>query len=220
MIRVDFHCHTYHSEDSLAKIEDLLKACRRKGVDRLVITDHNSIAGALEAKHMDPERIIVGEEIWTTGGELLACFVREEVPYGLAPLEAIQCLREQGAFISVSHPLDALRGWDLKSLMEILPHVDALETFNARCMLPRYNRQAQNLARQHNLPGTSGSDAHTPSEIGAATLILEEFTNAEELRQVIRRAIPKNRLSGPWVHFASRRAVKLKKQLAALESSG
>ena len=59
----------------------------------------------------------------TTRGELLAAFVTEEVPSGLSPQEAIQRLRSQGAFISVSHPFDVMRHghWDLPDLLEISP---------------------------------------------------------------------------------------------------
>ncbi|HLE16473.1 MAG TPA: PHP domain-containing protein, partial [Anaerolineales bacterium] len=136
MLRVEFHCHTYRSKDSLASIEKLLQTCRRKGIDRLVITDHNTTAGAQEAQALDPERVIAGEEIMTQSGELLCAFVTEEIPKGLPPLEAIHRLRQQEAFISVSHPFDVMRNghWQLPDLLAILPYVDAIETFNARCM--------------------------------------------------------------------------------------
>ncbi|MBM3126297.1 MAG: PHP domain-containing protein, partial [Chloroflexi bacterium] len=45
---LEFHCHTHVSKDSLVRPADLVKACRSKGIDRVVITDHNSIRGALE----------------------------------------------------------------------------------------------------------------------------------------------------------------------------
>ena len=89
MGRVEFHCHTIYSKDSLTTPDKLVDACRRKGIDRVVVTDHNAIDGALAARELDPERVIVGEEILTQGGELLAAFVREWVPPGLTPLETI-----------------------------------------------------------------------------------------------------------------------------------
>jgi len=211
MLRVEFHCHTYYSDDSLTSPQALLEECQRKQIDRLVVTDHNSTGGALEAQQLDPQRFIVGEEVRTTAGELLAFFVQEAVPRGLAPLEAIERLKTQGAFISVSHPMDRMRGWQLPALLEILPYIDALETFNSRCMWPNWNKEALRFARQHDIPGTSGSDAHTPEEVGRATMLVEDFEEAEGLRQVIRRAVPHNRLSGWGVHFASSKAKELKR---------
>src|SRR3990172_2332439 len=114
MLRVELHCHTVYSKDSLLRPERLLDTCRRKGIDRVAITDHNTTLGGLDAQHLDPGRAIVGEEIMTQGGELLAYFVSQEVPPGLPPLEAIHRLREQGAFISVSHPCDQLRNGHLE----------------------------------------------------------------------------------------------------------
>jgi predicted metal-dependent phosphoesterase TrpH len=204
-LRVEFHCHTYYSKDSLARPEDLLAACRRKGIDRLVITDHNAIAGALYARQMDPERIIIGEEVMTQKGELLAAFVTERIPPHLPPQEAIQRLREQGAFISVSHPFDAQRhgAWNQADLEEITPLVDAIETFNSRCNLSEYNRLAAEYARQRGLQGTCGSDAHAVFELGRAVMILPDFESAESLRAAMPAVRFESRLSSPWVHFFS-----------------
>ncbi len=207
-ICLEFHCHTCASADSLTSPSALLEAARRQGIDRLVITDHNTIAGALEAYRLDPQRVIIGEEILTTAGELLAAFVQEEIPPGLTPQEAIRRLRAQNAFISVSHPFDTLRrgGWALPDLLEIAPLVDAIEIFNSRCLLPQFNRQAQAFARQHHLPGTAGSDAHTLSELGLSRMHIPPFENADELRRVIRQARFQMKYASPLVHFASRYA--------------
>jgi predicted metal-dependent phosphoesterase TrpH len=218
---VEFHCHSIYSKDSLLRPSVMVKAARRKSLDRLIITDHNSIAGALAAQKLDPELVIVGEEIMTTRGELLAAFVSEELPSGLEPLEAIRRLRSQGAFISVSHPFDIYRRghWELPALLEIASLVDAIETFNARCMDMRPNLQAREFARQYHLAGTVGSDAHTGFELGRATLTLDEFSGADGLRQVIRSGREKVRLSSPFVHLTSRYASTLK-GLGLAESPG
>src|SRR5512147_408958 len=152
-LRVEFHCHTHVSKDSLMQPRVLVETCRRKGIDRVVVTDHNTITGARAAQVLDPERVIVGEEIMTTRGEILAAFVSEEIPRGLTPQETIQRLRDQGAFISVSHPFDSLRsgGWHEPHLLEILPYVDAIEVYNSRCMLPRFNRAARRFAETHHV---------------------------------------------------------------------
>jgi hypothetical protein len=213
MIRVEFHCHTHYSKDSLLHPQRLLEACRRKGIQRVVVTDHNNNLGGLHAQRLDAQLAIPGEEVQTTAGELLAFFVTEEVPRGLSPKESIARLRDQGAFISVSHPYDVLRSghWEESDLLEILPLVDAIETFNARCMKASYNQQAQKFATQHGILGTAGSDAHAAFELGSATLLLPEFYDAESLRQALKQAQPQGRLSSPFVHFTSRYAVWRKK---------
>lgn len=213
MLNVDFHAHTHFSKDCLICIEDLPRVCQLRGIDRLVITDHNTIAGALQAHAMDPQRFIIGEEIKTQKGELLAAFVQEEIPRGLPPLEVLRRLRQQGAFISVSHPFDAARSgaWALVDLLEIAPLVDAIEVFNSRCNGSLPNRKAQDFAADHHLPGTAGSDAHTLAEIGHASLVLPDFHDADSLRKSVSRARVQGSLSGFWVHFASTYARLAKK---------
>ena len=214
LLTADLHCHTCRSKDSLMLPGRLLAICRRKGIDRLAITDHNTTAGAREAAELDPERVIVGEEIMTTRGELLAYFVQEEVPPGLTPEETIIRLRGQGAFISVSHPFDRLRagGWVEADLRAILPLVDALEVFNARTWGPRANRRAANLASEARLLQTAGSDAHAYSEVGRTLLHLPPFGDAPGLRQALMRSRITARGSSPLVHLLSRYAA-LRKRL-------
>jgi hypothetical protein len=210
---IDFHTHTSASKDSLTFPEHLIRAARRRGLDRVVVTDHNTIAGALTAHTLDPELVIIGEEIMTTRGEILAAYVTGEIPSGLSPRETIKRLRHQGAFISVAHPFDSWRSgtWELEDLLEIAPLVDAVEIFNARCMAPGGNQRASEFAQQHNLPGTAGSDAHAAFELGAATLLLPQFAGPDALRMVIREGKVHGRLSPFWVHFFSRYAHLRKK---------
>ncbi len=213
MYRTEFHCHTIYSKDSLVRPADLIKTCHRKGIDRVIVTDHNAIAGAVEAQKIAPDLVIVGEEIMTTKGEILAAFVEEEIPAGLSPQETIRRLKAQGAFISVSHPFDFTRSghWQEADLLEILPEIDAIETFNARCLSLKMNRLAQEFAHRHGIASTVGSDAHTLFELGRATLTLPTFKSGSELRAVIRQGIPQMRSTGIHVRVASRYAVLHKK---------
>lgn len=213
MLKLEFHCHTNASKDSLSKPKDLIKTARRKGFDRLVITDHNTIQGALAAQKLDPELVIVGEEIMTTCGEILAAFVTEEIPAGLTPQETIKRLKEQNAFISVSHPFDTLRkgAWLESDLLQIIHQVDAIEIFNSRCLNPIFNTQAKAFAEKYNLAGTVGSDAHANFEVGTSAMELNLFQGADGLRKVIRQAKYQTRLSSWFVHFVSRYAFIKKK---------
>ncbi len=212
MHRLEFHCHTIYSRDCLVRVEKLLETCQRKGIDRIVITDHNNARGAFLAQQLDPERVIVGEEILTQRGELLAAFLQEEVPKGLTPEETINILRDQGAFISVAHPFDRLRSghWQLDDLRKIAPLVDAIEIFNARSMSPDFNRQAEEFANKHNMLGTVGSDAHAAFELGRAAMLLPDFNDAQSLKSALSEARYETRLSSPFVRFTSRYAVLYK----------
>jgi predicted metal-dependent phosphoesterase TrpH len=212
-MNIEFHCHTIYSKDSLTRPRDLVKTCQRRGIDRVVVTDHNTIGGARAAHTLDPVRVIVGEEIMTTRGEILAAFVTEEIPSGLTPKETIRRLQDQGAFISVSHPFDQWRSgaWQEEDLLEILPDVDAIEVYNSRCMLPRFNWEARQFADKHHLAGTVGSDAHTSFELGQSLMELEPFEGPDGLRSVIRAGIPRVKPSPAWVRLTSRYAVLYKK---------
>ena len=210
MITADFHVHGIASKDSLSKGEELLTRAKQLGLGKLILTDHNTISGAVELQQSYPEFVIVGEEILTTKGEILAIFVEKEIPKGLEPLEAFKRLKDQNAFISLSHPYAPMRhGWTEAEMEEYLPYLDAIEIANAR-NLPDMNYSAAKFAKNHGLCGTAGSDAHGVSELGAMCLRLPDFLNSDELRVSIHSAEVVGKESSPWVRYYSRRAVLLK----------
>jgi len=197
---------------------DIIRICQRKGIDRLAVTDHNTLRGALEMRALAPELVIVGEEIMTTQGELLAYFVKEEIPRGLSPVETINRLRAQGAAISVSHPFDRLRqgAWREADLAAILPLVDAIEVFNSRCIYPEDNDRALAFARKNAKLGTVGSDAHWHSEFGCAVLrVPQPPTSGAEFVAALAVAESVTRRSSPLIHLTSTFA-KICKRLGRL----
>jgi predicted metal-dependent phosphoesterase TrpH len=203
---VDLHSHTFWSKDSLTRFETILRLCDQRGIDRIAITDHNSTGGARALKALAPERVIIGEEIMTTQGEILAYYVQETIPAGLTPDETIRRLREQGAVISVSHPFDRLRkgAWREEDLLRIVEQVDAIEVFNARCLFPQDNARAAAFAAQHGLRGTAGSDGHTAPEYGRARTRLRPFADTpQDFLDALTSATYTQRLSDFYVHLGS-----------------
>jgi predicted metal-dependent phosphoesterase TrpH len=205
MMTVELHSHTHFSKDCLTRPGHFILECRRKDIDRVAVTDHNTIAGALRLKAMAPDLIIVGEEIKTDNGEIIAYFLTEEVPPNLPVREAIQRVRDQGGIVGVSHPADRLRkeAMGLDRLLPIIDRVDALEVFNARCLIKEDNTIARAIAAEYGKAGFAGSDAHTLTEIGAATVSLEPFDTPQQFLENLRSAYLNTRLSSPLVHVAS-----------------
>jgi len=222
MLKVDLHAHTLYSRDCLTRPEDLIRRARAVGLDRIAVTEHNNVAGARRAKELAPDLVILGEEIKTTHGEIIAYFVTEEVPRGLSPQETIRRLRDQGAVISVPHPVDSLRrsAMGLENLLQIIDLVDALEIRNARCVRPQDNAHAERLAAEHAKLTTAGSDAHTLFEIGRCHLEMPDFEdNPESFRAALALARPVGTESPFWPHFASTYA-KLRKRIRPVRYNG
>ena len=203
--KADLHVHTRFSRDCLTDLPALIAASRRRGLDKIAITDHNTIAGALAAHELAPDLIIVGEEIRTRRGELIAYFVQEEVPKGLTPQETIARLREQGAVIGVPHPFERWRPSTLayEALLEIIDQVDALEAFNARCLMARDNHKALEWAVRYGKLITAGSDAHTLWELGRGYVELPPFDGPEEFSKSLTQSKVGGAVSGPWVRLVT-----------------
>jgi hypothetical protein len=176
---VDLHCHTSASFDSLASPEAMVRAAAARGVTHLAITDHDRIDGALRARdagaRIAPDlTVLVGEEIRTRGGDLIAVFLERAVPPGLSAAETIAAVREGGGLVGLPHPYDRLRGSlarseDPPGLEALAGSVDWIEAWNARLIVGRGNERAAALAKAVGVPGVAVSDAHTAMEVGLAT---------------------------------------------------
>src|SRR5664280_255190 len=170
---IDLHCHTSASFDSLATLGAVVRAAASRGLTHLAVTDHNRIDAALRAQGVAPPglTIIVGEEVNTADGDLIAVFLRELVPPGRSAAETIAAVREQGGLVGIPHPFDRLRGFGRKSgaqVESIAGLVDWIETYNARVIGGSANERAARFALEHGLPGLAASDSHTVVEVGVS----------------------------------------------------
>jgi hypothetical protein len=170
---IDLHCHTSASFDSTATLGAVLRAARTRGLTHLAVTDHDRIDAALRARDVAPDglTVIVGEEVKTSDGDLIAVFLDRVVPPGLSAVETIAAIREQGGLIGVPHPFDRLRGYGHKSgadLADIADKVDWIEAYNARVIGSTANERAATFAHERGLPGICASDSHTVMEVGVS----------------------------------------------------
>jgi predicted metal-dependent phosphoesterase TrpH len=174
---VELHCHTNASFDSLANPGAVARAAASRGLTHLAITDHDRIDAALRLRDSAPAdlTIIVGEEIKSADGDLIALFLQEVVPPGLSAVDTIAAVRGQGGLVGVPHPFDGLRGFGRKSgtSLESIAHlVDWVEVHNARVIGGNANEKAAAFAREHDLPGVAASDSHSVIEVGVTYNIL------------------------------------------------
>jgi hypothetical protein len=173
---VDLHSHTSASFDSLSSPADVVRAAATRGLTHLAITDHDRIDGALAARDAAPSglTVIVGEEIRTADGDLIAVFLERPIPPGLPAADTIAAVREQGGLVGIPHPFDRFRGSlgrdgeRAAALDALAPLVDWVEAYNARVVGGSGNERAAEFAARHGLPGVAVSDAHSLVEVGVS----------------------------------------------------
>jgi predicted metal-dependent phosphoesterase TrpH len=142
------------------------------------LTDHDTIAGALRLSAT--ERVVVGEEVTTTAGELIGLFLKEEVPTGLTPKEAAIRIKSQGGLIYLEHPYDPFRRHLSEDAIEALSDlIDIVEVFNGRSD-DKANRLAEDLCGALGVAPGAGSDSHSTKELGTVYVEMEDFEGAED----------------------------------------
>ena len=85
-------------------------------------------------------------------------------------------------------------------------------------MLFRSNRSAAAYAKEHDIVGTAGSDAHRASEIGRAWVEMPDFAGRADFLAALREGVAHGRLSGTAVHVFTRYD-RLRKWLGRKSSS-
>src|SRR4051812_4619386 len=109
MFKIDLHTHSVESKDGGISFEQYAHALSTNRLDVIAITDHDTIDFATHAQTELGDRIIVGEEIMSTGGEIVGLYLKEAVKAGLSPLETVKQIREQGGLVYVPHPFETVR---------------------------------------------------------------------------------------------------------------
>ncbi|MCZ6535476.1 MAG: PHP domain-containing protein [Chloroflexi bacterium] len=182
MLRADLHIHTNYSPDSGATPKSIVDQCLRTGLNCIAITDHNTIDGALEVQRIAPFKVIVGEEVKSSAGDIIGLFLKEAIPRNLTPLETVQAIKAQGALVMMPHPFDRVRpsavGWD--AFETVAPHVDIIETFNARNLFNRDDAKAIEVAEKYGLVYAVVSDAHTAKELGRTYNEMPDFDDTPQ----------------------------------------
>jgi hypothetical protein len=201
------HTHCEASRDSRTPVAVQARRIRETGLDVVCATDHDTIDGALRLRELaDGYRIVVGEEISSSDGDLIGLFLEQAVPAGLTGEETIARIRAQGGLAGVPHPFSHNRRHRIRraALERLWRQVDFIETFNAREAFASDNRRAQAFAAEHGIPATVGSDAHTPWELGRVHLEMDDFADPAGFLAALRGGTASGSLAGLAVHVRTR----------------
>ena len=167
MLKIDLHIHSKYSEDASGSPKEIMKLLKKKGLNGMAITDHNNIKGSLEALKLKPKdfAIIPGLEISTNDGHILALGIEENVDRNLSVEETVEQILDKGGIPVVPHLFRKMSGIKRENLELIYHKTPAMEVFNG-CSLPKTNIKTAEVAKEFNLGGVGGSDAHDPLYAG------------------------------------------------------
>jgi predicted metal-dependent phosphoesterase TrpH len=175
--RADLHIHTVAS-DGTARVEEILDHVERNTeLDVIAITDHERIDAAVVARAIARDRalrfeVVVGEEVTTLGGHLLALWIEAPIKPFRSMRATIAEIHEQGGLAIPAHPLVpyplCAQGFVLRRLLADEPRYrpDALEAFNPTTLGRPWHTRVVRFAEQHGLARVGNSDAHDLPSIG------------------------------------------------------
>lgn len=159
--KVDLHTHSSASPDGGITKVQYERALQQNLLDYIAVTDHNRIDYALMLQQELGPRIIVGEEIMTTVGELVGLYLTAVIPAGLTPLETVKQIKDQGGIVYVPHPFESVRkGLHPGVMEELIDYLDLIEVCNGRAFLQNRSAQAVVWAKLNYKTGVASSDAH------------------------------------------------------------
>ena len=175
--RADLHIHTLAS-DGTAGVDDILEHVQRNTeLDVIAITDHERIDAALAGRAIARDRglpveVVVGEEVTTLGGHLLALWIETPIKPFRSMRSTIAAIHDQGGLAIPAHPLVpyplCAQGFTLRRLLADEPRFrpDAIEAFNPTTLGRPWHRRVVRFADEHGLARVGNSDAHSLEAIG------------------------------------------------------
>lgn len=214
-----FHVHTKYSPDSDLSIDKLYRELKKRKVTGIAITDHNTIGGAVEfqKKYGDKIYTVIGEEIMTSGGEIIGLFLKKEIPMSLTPCETIIEIKKQNGLVYIPHPFDQKRYKTCLKYQHIIRNakdIDMIEVFNGRTVNDADNRKALELSEKLNKMVIYGSDAHSSYELkfnnSTFNGVITRDNMMEELKSIKILNKRTNRLIHKYTIY-----IKIKKMLKA-----
>lgn len=194
--RADLHIHTLASDGVSSVVQILDAAESRPQLDVIAITDHERLDAAVAAREMAVAKglrvaVIVGEEISTRAGHLLALFVEQRIPPWRSLRWSVAKVHEQGGLAIIAHPLVpyplCASGRSIRRLLDDpdpIVHPDAIEVFNPTTAGSRWGRRVPAFVQELGLPAVAGSDAHRADDVGHALTTFPGHTPSD-LRQAI-----------------------------------
>jgi predicted metal-dependent phosphoesterase TrpH len=199
--KADLHIHS-GAGDGIASVKDILEYVQYEtDLDLIAITDHDLIAGAREARDIVAKgeyrfEFIVGMEITTLEGHLLAYDLENPIRMLLPLTRTIQMIQEQGGFCVVPHPTSWLtRSIGYRGLRRVLddgsPDVslEGLEIFNPTLAGRVIYEKVQSMNReQWHLAELGGSDAHSLEFIGSGHTLFPGRSGADFRRALKERS--------------------------------
>ncbi len=177
--RADMHIHTVASDGTASVGEILDHVVARGTLDVIAIADHERIDAALAARTIAADRglsieVVVGEEVTTLGGHLLALYVETRIRPYRSLRDTVAAIHDAGGLAIPAHPLVPVplcaQGWVLRRLIDDADerfHPDAIETFNPTALGRPWHARVVRFADRHGLAHVGNSDAHALEAIGS-----------------------------------------------------
>jgi len=179
--------HTHYSKDATTTLKEVIHYAKKRGLDGVAVTDHDTTLGALRLAKRKSLIVIPGVEVGTLNGHVLALNVTGSIKPKLSLLETVEKIRQLGGIAVIAHPAVVLKS-GLGHKISAISDLDAVEVINAAAFpffLSTY--LSRRLAWRLGLPQTAGSDAHHPKEIGMAYTIVNADSNRDDIIEAIRK---------------------------------
>lgn len=185
----DLHIHSYYSKDSILSPKLITKIAKRRGLNAIAVTDHDTIKGGMLAKAVGEKELmaIIGSEIKTEYGDLIGLFLNENIESRIFG-EAIDEIKEQGGIVILPHPYRRKKF----PPVNLLNDVDIIEGINGRNRRET-DLRGQMLAKSLKKPVIAGSDSHFPYEIGCVRNIAKGAQECDE--ETFKRCILKEHIN-------------------------
>lgn len=173
---LDLHTHSSHSFDGFTTQEELILACKSRGINAIAITEHDEVC-KLDPSEFNKRGIhlIPGCEYTTSeGAHIIGLFTDISLPIGSDRHLIFSTLEQAESLVIMPHPFKPGSGYlSVYGVDETIKKFDLMERVNGGWKASEFISQIQDISKKFSIPMIGSSDSHKSCQVGLCVVKLD-----------------------------------------------
>ncbi len=191
-MKIDMHIcttHSKHPDENPATPQEAIKIAKKRGLDGILIADHDTQKGAEEAKkHTPPDFLVItGNEISAKEGHIVIVGVETKIPKNTPLKEVLKITKDNDGTVILPHPnITSIESSICEPMItKHKEQIDACHLLSTRHLL--FYRTFKNTIKTHGFTPIGCSYAHNWNEIATAYTEFDNITTEDDLLWAIKK---------------------------------
>lgn len=188
---VDLHNHTIKSYDGFTTLDELLLACKSRGVDAVAITEHDIVSKTESEMFIKNGVCIISGCEFTNefGAHIIGIFIKSSINYGSTTRQILDHIKSEGGMAILPHPFKPGSGYlALHGDVSLVDEFDFVEIVNGGFKSKNQIDILKRIASTAGVRMIASSDSHKASHVGLCCTKFSTNRVLTDIRTILKEA--------------------------------